>query len=59
MFKKAVVTPAHPRRAKTRSSPRRGRSKRGGVNPLHPEEQWVPKNVEPLMGTRCPAACNG
>ena len=37
MFKKAV---------------QRGRSKRGGVNPLQPEEQWVPKTVEPLSAAR-------
>jgi hypothetical protein len=28
MFKKAVFAPAHPRRAKTRPFPKRGRSKR-------------------------------
>ena len=37
----------------------RGRSERRGVNPLQPEEQWVPKNVEPLTGTRCQTSCNG
>ncbi len=44
MFKKAI---------------QRGRSERRGVNPLQPEEQWVPKNVEPLTGTRCQTSCNG
>src|SRR5881409_3521821 len=30
----------------------RGRSERGCVNPLQPEEQWAPKTVEPLSEAR-------
>ncbi len=48
MFKKAVSHPPSPTRAETRACPWRGRSERGGVNPLHPRRATGTQDVEPL-----------
>ncbi len=48
MFKKAFSHPPNPARAETRAFPWRGRSERGGVNPLHPRGATGTQDVEPL-----------